>query len=181
MTTLMQHLKERHFNLSLYPSTCVSESDNTATFYLWNLAGQMVGYQQYTPFKPKNDNSLKPSELRYFTYLTKTEHAQTNTAFGLELLDPKRKLLFVVEGVFDVVRLHNLGLNALAVLGCNPKQMKNWLWSLGYVVVPVCEGDKAGQKLSKLANTDLVLRLDDGVDLGDMKDEDVLKLFKKYL
>lgn len=181
MTTLKKHLEDRHLNTDLYPSMCVSEEEFCATFYLWNLAGQMVGYQKYTPFRPKNDKDLKPSDLRYFTYLKTSEHAQYNTAFGLELLDQNKHVVFLVEGVFDAVRLHNLGLNALAVLGCNPKTMKNWLWSLGYTVVPVCEGDDAGQKLAKLANTNSVVYLEDGKDLGDLHNDEVLELFCKYV
>lgn len=181
MTTLKQHLQERHVNLNLYPSACVSEEEFCVTFYLWNLSGQMVGYQTYKPFREKNNPKVDPQELRYYTYLSKCDRGQTNSAFGLELLNPNQKFVFLVEGVFDAVRLHNLGLNALAVLGCNPKQMRSWLWSLGYTVVPVCEGDKAGQKLAKLANSDLVLHLAEGVDLGDMTDEDVFNTFSSYL
>lgn len=182
MTTVLNHLKHRHVNVELYNGLTVSEETNSATFLLWNLSGQLVGYQQYRPEQPKMDHKLDPRELRYFTYATKGElKSQMHAVFGLELLDPNKKLLFVVEGVFDAVRLHNLGLNAVAVLGCNPKQMKTWLWSLNYTVVPVCEGDKAGQKLKSLANTSLVEYLDEGLDLGDMTEEEVLKKFESYL
>jgi hypothetical protein len=181
MTTLHAHLKERHLNVELYPNMVLSEETNSATFMLWNLSGELVGYQQYTPERPKMDSSLDPRELRYFTYLKSEHQLKALTAFGVELLDQSQKYVFVLEGVFDTCRLHNLGLNALGMLACDPKFTKSWLWSLGYTVVPVCEGDKAGQKLAKLANTDEVVYLPEGKDLGDLTDEEVLEYFSKYL
>lgn len=182
MTELLKHLKSRHVNLELYKGLSLSEEDHSATFMLWNLSGQLVGYQQYRPHRPKVDHSLNPRELRYFTYATKTDvSSQMHAVFGLDLLDTNNKTLFVVEGVFDAVRLHNLGLNALALLACHPKQMCSWLWSMDYTVVPVCEGDAAGQKLKVMANSDLVEYLPENVDLGDMTDEEVLEKFSKYL
>ena len=83
----------RELNPSLYSG--VTEHNNVYTFPLWNLSGQLVGY---------------------FTYLPKS----TNTAWGLELLNPEKPYLLVVEGVFDAVKLHNLGVNALAVLANDP-------------------------------------------------------------
>ncbi|MBM25455.1 MAG: hypothetical protein CL760_07210 [Chloroflexi bacterium] len=182
MTTLLTHLKNRHVNTELYKGLTVSEEEQTATFLLWNLSGQLVGYQQYRPERPKMDHTLDPRELRYFTYATKLEpKRQMHAVFGLDLLNKNNKTLFVVEGVFDAVRLHNLGLNCLAMLGCNPKQMKTWLWSMDYDVVPVCEGDKAGKKLKNLSNNGKSLFLSEGVDLGDMTNEEVLETFKEYL
>ena len=182
MTTLLTHLKNRYVNTELYKGLTVSEEEQTATFFLWNLSGQLVGYQEYKPGRPKMDNRLSPRELRYFTYVTKLDpKRQMHAVFGLELLNKNNKVLFVVEGIFDAVRLHNLGLNCLAMLGCNPKQMKTWLWSMHYEVVPVCEGDKAGKKLKKLSNNGRSLFLPEGLDLGDMTDAEVLDTFKVYL
>lgn len=179
--TLHTHLKERHLNVDLYPSLTVSEEENSVTFMLWNLSGELVGYQQYKPERPKVDSSLNPRELRYFTYLKQEEHLKALTGFGVELLDPNKKHLFVLEGVFDSCRLHNLGLNALAMFACDPKHTKSWLSSLGYTVVPVCEGDEAGQKLESLKNSEEVVFLPEGKDLGDLTDAEVLMFFEKYL
>ena len=182
MKKLLTHLKERYVNTDLYKNLVVSEEEFTATFMLWNLSGQLVGYQQYKPFRVKTSKELNPRELRYFTYVTKYDNKnQMTTAFGLDLLDYNKKYVFVCEGVFDAVRLHNLGLNALALLSCNPKQLKSWLWSFGFVVVPVCEGDDAGKKLAKLANTKEVVFLPENKDLGDLSNEEVFNFFKKYL
>lgn len=178
-----EHLLNRSVNLELYSkSLVVSEEEQTATFLLWNLSGQLVGFQQYRPEKPKMSKELNPRELRYFTYVSKAENnGQQLVAFGLELLNYNDKNLFVVEGVFDAVKLHNLGLNALAVLSCDPKPLKSWLWSMGFNVVPVCEGDKAGKKLKKLSNNGDFFELEDNVDLGDMNPSDVKSLFHEFL
>lgn len=183
MTNLTVHLEERNLNLNLYNNVFVSEEENLVVFYLWNLMGQMVGFQQYRPHKDKMNKELQPRELRYFTYLSKEEETNTHSlvAWGLELLNPKQKRVFVVEGVFDAVKLHNLGLNALAVLSCDPKQLKGWLFSMGYEVVPVCEDDKAGKKLAKLSSNGDVVYLENGQDLGDMTQKDVNELFSKYV
>lgn len=170
-----------HLNVELYPSLTVSEEENSVTFMLWNLSGEMVGYQQYRPERPKVDLTLDPRELRYFTYLKAEEGLKVLTGFGVELLDTSKTHLFVVEGVFDACRLHNLGLNALALFACDPKHTKSWLSSLGYTVVPVCEGDEAGQKLSKLRSSEEVVYLPEGKDLGDLTDSEVLEHFEKYL
>lgn len=71
------------------------------------------------------------------------------TAYGLEFLNYDDPLLFVVEGVFDAVRFHNMGLNCLAVLSCDPKHLKEWLRLLPFYKVAVCDGDKAGLKLAE--------------------------------
>lgn len=181
MTNLLTHLKERHLNLDLY-SHFVSEDNDRVTFLLWNMSGQMVGFQQYTPFRDKVDNSVEARELRYYTQLTKTDKkTQMLSAFGLDLLNPNQKYIFVCEGIFDACRLHNLGLNALALLACDPKPLKSWLWSMGYIVVPVCEGDDAGQKLQKLANSKLKVFLPKSKDLGDFTEEEVQRTFEKFL
>ena len=182
MTSTLEHLKSRHLNVELYSSVYVSEEEQSVFFPLWNLFGQMVGYQQVKPFAPKNDSDLEPKDKRYYTWVSKHEskHSQV-TAFGLELLDTSKKTVFVCEGVFDACRLHNLGLNALALLSCDPKQLKGWLWSLGYEVVPVCEGDKAGKKMAKLSSHGRVEFLPEGVDLGDMSENEVFDMFSKYL
>lgn len=182
MSTTLEYLNNRYFNLKLYSSVSFSEEEKSVFLPLWNLNGQMVGYQQVKPFQPKNDKTLKPSEQRYFTFVSKPDGKNAYyTAFGLELLNPNKKLLFVCEGVFDACRLHNLGLNALALLSCDPKPLKTWLWSLGYLLVPVCEGDHAGKKLAKLSNSGLVEYLPEDKDLGDLTENEVFERFSKYL
>lgn len=165
-----------HRELDITKYSGIVEKEGVFTFPLWNLSGQMVGYQQYRPDadKGRKDN---PKDMRYYTYLT---HKKTNTAWGLEVLNPKNPYLLVVEGVFDAVKLHNADINAVAVLANDPLPLKSWLWSLGYFIVPVCDGDKAGRKLAKMANTLMVEYLPEGKDVGDLTIIEVLERFGKY-
>jgi len=153
MNKILQHLSDRY--LQTKP---LGISDDAVVFPLWNLSGQLLGYQQYRPFAETKQNHLKPSEARYFTYLPTSKV----TAYGLESLNYDDPLLFVVEGVFDAVRFHNMGLNCLAVLSCDPKHLKEWLRLLPFYKVAVCDGDKAGLKLAKYG--------DDHCQCGEGKD-----------
>lgn len=160
---MKQHLLERrHSNPWYYDET-------HCCFPLYTLTGQLVGFQRYNP------NGCKRSQEtpKYFT-LAKNK----NTAYGVHLLNPKQKVCFLVEGVFDATPLHALGANALAVLSNNPTNLRSWLRSLGYYLVALCEGDAAGKKLASLADT--AVFLPDGRDPGDMPDEWFKQLLEEF-
>lgn len=161
-----------HRDLDVTKYSGVSIHDDVYTFPLWNLSGQLVGYQQYRPDAGK-ERLPNPRDMRYFTYLPKS----TNTAWGLETLDPKKRVLFLVEGVFDAVKLHNAGFNALALLTNNPKPLKPWLHSLGYYLISVCEGDEAGKKLATVGHE--AIYLPEGFDVGDMSSRCVKQFFQE--
>jgi hypothetical protein len=66
MKTVLEHLKDRHLNVELH-RPFVDEVERVATFLLWNLSGQCVGYQQYRPEgekKPRNN----PKQGKYYTF-----------------------------------------------------------------------------------------------------------------
>lgn len=172
MNTLA-HLHSRHLNTSLY-NMHVDSEENVVTFFLFNLSGQVVGYQQYRPGASKEQNN-DPRNGRYYTYVT----PNTLGVWGLETFLYKTDVLFVTEGVFDACRLHNLGLPAVAVLSNNPKGLANWLWSLARWVVVVADNDKAGLTLTKYGND--VLVCDSEKDLGDVSDAEVKLMLSKYL
>lgn len=140
MDKILQHLSSRYLQ-----APTISTTEDAVVFPLWNLSGQLVGYQQYRPFAETKQNPEHPSEAKYFTYLPTTKI----TAYGLEFLNYDDPLLFIVEGVFDAVRFHNMGLNCLAVLSCDPKHLKEWLRLLPFYKVAVCDDDTAGMKLAK--------------------------------
>jgi DNA primase len=159
MTTLTAHLKKRH----LYHKDIITSGDTTY-FLLWNISGQLTGYQQYKYLAPKKGKN--PKELKYFT--------RGKGVWGLQYLNTKLSTMYVVEGVFDAVRLHNLGLNCIAVLGNSPKPLKTWLNTLSYKTIAVCDGDRAGRALSKCADTSICLP--EGEDLGSLDKETIKKL-----
>lgn len=173
---MKRHLKSRNLNLSLYSGTSVT--GESVTFPLWNLSGQMVGYQVYQPDKPKCHHG-PPRDQRYYTYVSRYGGGQPAAAvWGLETWRPS-KPLFLCEGVFDACRLHNAGISAIAVLGADPVHLKSWLGSLPNAKVAVVQGDAAGRKLAKYG--DLSIRLPEGKDVGDLAKAEFKTIFADYI
>lgn len=173
MKTVLEHLKDRHLDVELH-RPMVDEVDRVATFYLYNLSGQVVGYQQYRPEGLKKPNN-NPKEGKYFTY----SKQPTLAVFGVESLHLTPHVVFLVEGVFDAARLTAKGVSALAVLSNNSgKDLSNWLMMLNRKVVAVCDNDAAGRKLAKFG--DVVVFCEDH-DLGDSSDEFVNNLVARFV
>lgn len=172
METVVEHLKGRHLNVDLH-RPIVDEVERVATFFLWNLSGQCVGYQQYRPEgekKPQNN----PKQGKYFTY----RQQPTLSVWGVESLDLSPSVVFVTEGVFDAARLTERGFSALAVLSNNPNaDLRNWLTCLNRKVVAVCDNDTAGRRLAKFGNVAVFTQ---DHDLGDSTDEYVTELVKRF-
>lgn len=169
---LAKHLKSRHLNLELH-RPMLDEVEQVATFYLWNLSGQLVGYQQYRPNGEKKAQN-SPREGKYFTY----KKQPTLAVWGVESLHLTPDVVFLTEGVFDAARLTDRGYSALAVLSNNPSpDLANWLACLNRRVVAVCDDDAAGRKLAKFGHTALFMQ---AKDLGDSSDEDVTELLANF-
>ena len=170
MQTVLEHLKSRHLDVELH-RPMVDEVERVATFFLWNLSGEVVGYQQYRPEGDKKPNN-NPKLGKYFTYRQKP----TLGVWGVESLHLTPHVVFLTEGLFDAARLTQRGYSALACLTNNPqKDLKNWLQLLNRKVVAVCDNDVAGRKLAKFGDT--VVYCEDK-DLGDSTDEFVTKVLQ---
>lgn len=154
---MQNHLKQRHLNINLYNGIVCDDEEKVITFPLWNLFGQFVGYQQYRPGADKVRKN-HPKLGRYFTYLPRN----SNTAWGLERLNTLDRRLFLCEGIFKACRFHNYGLNALAVIGNNPKHLQEWigLLSCHYEITCVCDDDDAGNALAKYGSTSIKCTVD---------------------
>jgi DNA primase len=151
----------------------LDETERVVTFYLWNLSGQLVGYQQYRPEGAKVGQK-NPKEAKYFTY----RKQPTLALWGLESLHLSPDVVFLTEGVFDAARLTEKGYSALAVLSNDPsRDLANWLSMLNRKVVAVCDNDKAGKRLAKFGD---VAVFTDEKDLGDSTEEFVNELLAKY-
>lgn len=173
MQTIYNHLLNRHINLDLHRPV-VDEFERVATFFLYNLSGQIVGYHQYRPDAGKEKKN-NPREGRYFTYRLK----RTVGVWGTESLDLRKDLVFVTEGIFDAARLTELGQPALAVLSNDPtSDLRNFLVCLGRRVVAICDPDQAGRKLAKVGHN--VEIMPSKWDLGDAPDAFVAELISKY-
>lgn len=174
MKSVTEHLKDRYLNVELHRPV-VDEANRVATFYLWNLSGQICGYQQYRPEGCKKPNN-NPKEGKYFTY----RKQPTLALWGVESLYLTPKLLFVCEGLFDAARLTNRGISAVAVLSNDPgSDFRNWVLMLNRYVVVVCDNDIAGEKLAKYG--DVFVYPPSEKDLGDSDEQFVTILVKEFV
>jgi hypothetical protein len=170
---IREHLLSRHMNLELH-KPILDEEKGLATYLLYNLSGQIVGYQQYNPNGQKGVFNSK-EHGKYYTY----RKSPTVTVWGLESLHLTDGVIYLTEGVYDAARMTARGQTALATL-CNnpPRDYRNWLWMLGRPIVAVCDNDPAGRKLAKYGH--YVEVVPDGKDLGDAPDEYIEYLLDKY-
>lgn len=162
---LLSHLVERHLDVNLYNGVYIC--DDVVIFTLWNLSGQMVGYQQYRPGASKQKKN-SPREGRYYTSLHGNKNEKPLGVWGLESYHYRSDVLFITEGIFDSCRLHNLGLPSVALLSSSYKSYRNWLTSTGRAIIKV-EDDRAtnfGPYKSLILPTDRS-------DLGDCTDKEL--------
>lgn len=179
---LEEHLLARGMNPSEY-RVCLDEETQTATFLLFTLTGSLAGYQSYKPHSVKNTSEgrksgFKPQDLKYFTYVSRDETKTQFSAavFGMEKFDWRKPKLYVVEGVFDAVKLHNLGLNAVAVLCNNPKHLRPFFKALSMRVVGVLDNDPGGMALAKVCDEHFLCP--EGRDPGDMTTDELKELLQ---
>lgn len=186
VTNIKQHLIDRsvlidQMNVSMDEERCA------ATFFLWNLSGQLIGYQQYCPNGTKehrqhlyHQGKIDKFSMAYFTYVTKTEKTSSIAVWGLETVKLEDKFLFLTEGIFDAVKLQRLGYPAIAVLTNNPKPIKNWLFILNKKVIGILDDDKAGRKLKSVCDIDFSVPKPYN-DLGEMPLEEVSNFIERII
>lgn len=166
------HLRERGVEMSLYNSIVIAE--DRATFLLYTLSGKLSGFQTYKPGAPKTTEKgakgLSPRELRYFTYMTRATQGVLDNAlfFGFETFDWRRSICFVVEGIFDAVKLHSLGFNAVAVLANAPATFRSWKRCYPHVrFVCLADNDAAGAQLAEQCDASFTVP-EQFKDVGEM-------------
>lgn len=109
--SIREHLfQDRTCHWWIYNCT-VSEEDRSATFYLFNTTGKIVGYQTYRPDMDKTSGTK--ADNRYYTF------TRAFAPWGVETLETGRPLA-ITEGVFDATPLNLLGFSTLALLTSNP-------------------------------------------------------------
>lgn len=170
---LTAELHRRHFDTQLH-TAWLDEETGVAVFPLWNLSGQMKGYQQYRPSTTVKKNN-DPKESRYYSYMVEPAW------WGFESWKLSPGLLFVTEGVFDAARLTARGVSAIATLSNDPgKNFKNFVFTCGRRVVTVCDNDEngSGRKLAKYGHQSVFC--EDGKDLGDSSEKYVDFLLRKF-
>ena len=155
----------------------INEETSDVFFFLYNLSGQMVGYQKYNPKYKKTGQgkSLDPKLVKYYNWVADEDHGKMIAVWGLESYDISNKYLFITEGIFDIARAHQAGYPGIAVLCNDPnKQMSFWLKTLPQIKIVIYDNDKAGSKLKKLG--DYSYSIHGGKDLNDLSPEDA-KIF----
>ena len=173
--SVLDNLKERGVDLNkTYVITDIET--NVATFLLYNLSGQLIGYQQYNP-NSKDKKTNHPRTARYFTYVSK--YAKNIGVFGVDTID-KRNYLFITEGIFDAIKLHNLGLPAVAVLSNHTKILRSWFKALNKTTIVICDNDDAGRKLASIGKIALTTPAP-YKDLGEMPQDEIKDWLSKEL
>lgn len=174
-----QHLIDRGVNLDT-TRVYMDKEKGVATFMLFNLSGQIIGYQYYHPrgdkiHNPKNvPKGVHPLDvMKYFTRITKQDKKNKEIGvYGLETYDVKTRELWIVEGIFDCIKLHNQGLTAIALLANDPKPFGEWLRMLPQRKIVIYDNDEAGKKLAKYGDESYTVP-EPFKDLGEMTDEQV--------
>jgi hypothetical protein len=178
VSVLRDHLLSRGLNPDQY-SVILDEDKCIATFLIWDLSGRLVGYQRYNPkgIKHVRNDKTFSDHLKYFTYAGVEGdefHASKKKliAWGFESFKVGQRVLFITEGIFDAVKLHNVRLPALAVISNDPKHLQSLFKALGRTIIAVCDRDNAGSKLANYADVALYVPKPYH-DLGDMPQEEV--------
>ena len=173
---IFSHLKGRGIDTKK-TRVIVDEQTSDVYFFLYNLSGQMVGYQKYNPlYKKTGQSSLDDPRLaKYFNWVGDEGDGKKIAVYGLESVDFKDKYLFITEGIFDIARVHESGYPGIAVLCNNPSDsLKSWLGTLPQTKIIIYDNDKAGKKLIPLG--DYAYTVESLKDLNDLSPDDA-KMF----
>lgn len=154
--SMYNHLLSRGMAPESYNGIMIFE--DVVIFTLWNLSGQMVGYQQYRPGASK-ERKNDPREGRYYTSLHGDKNEKPIGVWGLESLSLDPHVLVIVEGIFDACQIHRLGVPCVALLNSSYKHYKNWLTCLGRKIYKI--EDSNGSKLGPYTNIELPEGKDD--------------------
>ena len=172
--TIEEHLASRRMR-----SSSVILGDDCCYFLLWTLSGKMVGVQKYNPTGSKlyrgslsREDPTKPL-LKYVTYVSPGEIG----VWGLETMKHTDTMVFITEGIFDAAMIHNAGFSAIALIGNDPKPMKQWLKMLPQHKIVITDNDKAGKLLAKYGDVSYVY--EGAKDLNDGEEEDVTRFIRE--
>ena len=172
------HLKDRGVDTDK-TRVIIDDESGDSFFFLYNLTGQMVGYQKYNQkFDKKGQNSKTlgdPRDTKYYNWVGSEDYGKKVAVWGLETYKFTDKYIFITEGIFDIARAHQVGYPGIAVLCNDPApQIKKWLETLPQTKVVIYDNDKAGEVLRSLGNYSF--SVESGKDLNDLSKEDA-KIF----
>lgn len=173
---LTSHLKDRGIDTTKTKLIMDEESGDTY-FFLYNLSGQLVGYQKYNPnYEKKGQRKADdPTMVKYYNYVGDEEGKFSTIkkigVWGLESYKWSDKYIFITEGIFDIARAHQAGYSGIAVLCNNPTpQLIYWLKTLPQTKIVIYDNDKAGEELRKVG--DHSFTIENGKDLNDLSPDE---------
>ena len=167
-TDIHSHLKGRGVDPD-QNRVIIDDQTQDVYFFLYNLSGQMVGYQKYNPNYPKTgqSNLNDPSITKYFNLIGDEGYGKKIAVWGLESVNFQDDFIFITEGIFDIARVHEAGYPGIAVLCNDPSDsLKTWLKTLPQKKIVIYDNDIPGKKLIKLGDYAYTVR--SGKDLNDL-------------
>lgn len=155
----------------------VDRDNCRATFLLYGLKSErLLGYQTYNP-KSLDKKSNDPLNGRYFTYQPRTKHSGDYAVFGSEYVEG-RDIVFITEGIFEAVRLIEMGYDAIAVLCSSPPEgMVREIHRRWKKVVWCGDNDKAGNSSSLVDNSE---RMCFNKDLDEVDEQTLVSEISKF-
>lgn len=144
---VVQNLIER--GMDPYRRDVVIDKETThATFLLYNLHGQLVGYQRYNPLGDKKHFYDEEDLVKYFTWVGNDNVKGKKLAcWGLDSIKSSTKILYITEGIFDANMIQKTGRACVALLTGTPSpQMIEFLNLLPYKKIAICDNDEGGSK-----------------------------------
>lgn len=142
---------------------------NRITFPVWSKSGRLIGFQARTIFDDSQAKYLNSKDSDLFK--------KGNNLYALNFAKmSNKKCCVLVEGNFDVIRLHSLGVtNCVAPMGTALTIDQAKLLKQFFTEIVVCyDGDSAGKKatlkaLEILLNEDFIVKI---VSLPEGQDPD---------
>ncbi len=181
-----EHISKHLIGRGVDPSktrVIIDEETEDSYFFLYNLSGQMVGYQKYNPnyVKTGQSNLDDPRMAKYFTWVSEEGLGRKIAVWGLESLDVMNdKYVFITEGIFDAARIQEAGYPAIAVLCNNPSDsLKSWLKTLIQKKIVIYDNDKAGRKLMSVG--DFSYTVPSGKDANDLSPDEAKEFIEDCL
>lgn len=178
---IKSHLKDRGIDPD-QTRVIIDEQTNDVYFFLYNLSGQMVGFQKYNKDYQKTGQSNldDPRMAKYFTWVSEEGYGKAIAVWGLESTKFTDKFLFITEGIFDAARIQEAGYPAIAVLCNNPNiSLKGWLETLPQTKIVIYDNDVPGKRLIKFGDYAYTVPRDK--DVNDLTPEEAKKFLEECL
>lgn len=163
---MLEHLKARGMDVSLYPHMGYTEDE--ATFPLYNFGGKRTGLLRYKP-SVRKDRRNDPKSTRYYTFIADKGEIGV---FGLESLDFS-ETIYLVGGMFKAATLHRLGFASLHVSAVSYRVLKPQLRLLRRPYLAIGDNDDEGRQFARRYGG-----FTSPVDVDEMDDRAVIEMLK---